>query len=391
MRGLARAILALVAPRASASKPVLCGPPPAQSLADDTPIVPNPVGHAPRRPLVAGVGIMLVVALGAVACGSPSSASSSAHRTPVARSSPGAHPGHPAHATGPSHRLAGHWAAQSAPIATAVSCTSPTFCMTIAPTQWSVWNGHAWTAPVSLSFGNAAAVACTGPQSCLATTVYGTVYAWNGAQWTAEAQLGLHSALRGISCPNPGFCEAIGQTGDAWQYNGASWTGGIVVDAVPNPTNGPTSVSCADARFCVVGDGMSQVTEFTGSRWTVPRLAAPTGQGILSVSCPTSTFCLAVTQSGQAVAWNGTRWGNPVTLTNQPLVSVSCPQVGFCIAVGIGTSVAQFDHQWVLRLLPAKTEWGGLDAVSCASADFCLAVSGGPRDFVYTSAVRSSG
>ena len=197
--------------------------------------------------------------------------------------------------------------------------------------------------------------------------------------------------LHGISCPTPGFCEAIGQTGDAWQYNGASWTGGTVIDAVPNPANGPTTISCADPGFCVVGDGMSQATELVGTQWTSPRLIDPTGEGVLSVSCPTRAFCLAVTQTGQAVAWNGVRWSTPVTLTGQALVSASCPEAGFCIAVGNGASVAQLDHQWVLRPLPAKTEWGGLDAVSCASADFCLAVSGGPRDFVYTSAVHSSG
>ena len=390
MRRLARAILALVAPRASASKPVLCGPAPPDSLADDTRALPHTARRTRwRMHLTARVGLALLVAVGAAACGS--SPSSAAHRAPAAKSPAASPPSHPTQATGPSPRLAGHWAAQSAPIATAVSCTSATFCMTIGPTQWSVWNGQTWTPQASLSFGDGAAVSCTGPRFCLATSVYGAVYAWNGSQWTAEAQLGLHSALRGISCPTPGFCEAIGQTGDAWQYNGASWTGGTVVDAVPNPANGPTTISCADPGFCVVGDGMSQATELVGTQWTSPRLIDPTGEGVLSVSCPTRAFYLAVTQTGQAVAWNGVRWSTPVTLTGQALVSASCPEAGFCIAVGNGASVAQLDHQWVLRPLPAKTEWGGLDAVSCASADFCLAVSGGPRDFVYTSAVHSSG
>lgn len=390
MRRLARAILALRAPRASTSKPDLCGPVPPDSLADDTRALPNTARRARRRMhLTARVGLALLVAVGAAACGS--SPSSAAHRAPTAKSPASSRPGHPTHATGPSHRLAGHWTAQSAPTATAVSCTSATFCMTIAPTQWSVWNGHTWTAPASLSFNNGAVLACTGPRFCMATTVYGAVYAWNGSRWTTAVQLGSSTALRSISCPTSRFCAVIGQLGDAWQYNGTSWTKGTVVDAVSDPTNGPTTISCADPRFCIVGDGMSQVTQLVGSRWTVPRVIDPTGQGVLSVSCPTSTFCLAVTQTGQAVVWNGIRWMSPVTLTDQALVSASCPEAGFCIAVGTGASVAQFDHQWVLRPLPAATEWGGLDGVSCASANFCLAVSGGPRDFVYTSTARSSG
>ena len=354
----------------------------------DGPKATLPVPHTARRTrrrmgFAARAGLTLLLLVTAAACGL-------SHPAPAAKS-PASSPGRPANPVGPSHRLAGHWTAEVAPVASAVSCTSTTFCMTIGPTQWSVWNGKTWTTQGSSSFGDGSAVSCTGPRFCLATSVYGVVYAWTGSQWTAAAQLGLHSALRSISCPTPGFCEAIGQTGDAWQYNGTSWTGGTVVDTVPNPTNGPTTISCAHPGFCIVGDGMSQATELVGTRWTSPRLIDPTGEGVLSVSCPTRAFCLAVTQTGQAVAWNGVRWSAPVTLTGQALASASCPEAGFCIAVGNGASVAQLDHQWVLRPLPAKTEWDGLDAVSCASADFCLAVSGGPRDFIYASSDRSSG
>ncbi len=343
--------------------------------------------HKRERWRLARFLVVAILAVGLGACGTPGPGGTAAHPA-NSSSAPSAQPaarGQPTHAA---HRPPGTWLAASAPVATAVSCADPTFCMTITNGSWSVWTGRHWTPPAPLATGGSlVSVSCPTPLFCMATDVSGNVFQWNGSAWSRPLNLGVRTALSAVSCPTTTFCEAVGFFGDVLRYSGASWSHPAVISTIANSTSANSTsaptISCASPAFCVVGDGLSQSVFMVAGAWSPARLVDPMGRGVLSVSCPTARFCMAVTKSGDASLWHAGHWSTPVTVSSHRLVSVSCPRAGFCLAVGTGHDVALYSGHWTLTPLPARTEWGGLSAVSCPTVQFCLAVSGGPRDFFF--------
>lgn len=318
---------------------------------------------------------------------------------------------------------AGSWVLQAAPAATTsagffdgVACASSTSCLAvgnhyttggIGVTMAESWSGTAWATskplnPVGAHASRLASVACLSATSCTAvgysfTTTAGIdtplAEGWSGTTWKLEAvplpagaTFGL---LNGVAC-STGQCIAVGDYNNgagaidplAERWNGTSWS----VETVPAPSGSPQSqlsaVSCwstgATTAACeAVGNyyTSSFVQEplaegWNGTSWalqTMPLPASATGISVGAISCPLSGTCLAVGgYSGTAGAvtlaerWNGTSWSvvstpNPSSAAGSSLSAVSCDSAEFCMAVGSYTDKTNGD-----KLVTLAESWSGL-------------------------------
>ena len=217
-------------------------------------------------------------------------------------------------------------------------------------------------------------------------------------------------SLNGVSCVTTKFCMAVGSVGESFigmppysepydqvygpgsqvysgtlieVFGGTSWK----VVRRPNPIEGGSlsSVSCTSVSFCAAvgnldtGNGFSEI--WNGSSW---RLAAvPLEDSTLSgVSCTSPNFCA----DSHGDIWNGSSWRFTTSLAN--LFSVSCTSVSFCMAVGgdlgsFGPDGRSYAYEWngstwsAAKNIPQyneETTTEILDAVSCTSANYCVAV-----------------
>jgi hypothetical protein len=157
-------------------------------------------------------------------------------------------------------------------------------------------------------------------------------------------------------------------------------------------------VSCTSAKQCVaVGESgtiRSRAETWDGTSWTptLPPLHA-TSNAFTDVSCSSPNRCMAVGSlrrdgqlHGLAEIWNGKKWYFTFsTLRVTHLDAVSCPTRTFCVAVGVNTvpnvedrAAAQYwdGQHWSLMTLPKLPAlWNaGLRGVSCVSAKRCVAV-----------------
>jgi hypothetical protein len=323
------------------------------------------------------------------------------------------------------------WSLQSTPTLTteaaftAVSCPSASFCEAWGggtpnfpgPEVAEQWNGTSWQLQTVPS--NAAAVdavSCASASFCEAIAT-GAAYNWNGSQWSAQTlPTSLSSVgLNGVSCASRRFCEMVGATNVngnsvlvAGVWNGSAWT---AQTSPPNPAGATAAdlnaVSCTAAKACeAVGVDQIQVTAndpkalaetWTGSSWTLQHAAAPAGAAnntLSSVSCVSASFCAAVgthfNSAGDEVnlaeIWNGTSWQIKATpnVTSQSgaadneLYGVSCVSASFCQAVGAGpdgpTAELWNGTVWTVQSIPGADVQP--QAVSCATADFCMEAGG---------------
>lgn len=119
--------------------------------------------------------------------------------------------------------------------------------------------------------------------------------------------------------------------------------------------------------------------------WSAPTQVAP-GEYLASVSCPTTSFCAAVGSGfqnsasgngtyGTALAWNGTRWSSPRDVDGYSgLEAVSCASPSFCVAVDMsGHAVSWNGRSWSR---PEPVANGYLTGVSCTAAGVCVALDG---------------
>lgn len=232
-------------------------------------------------------------------------------------------------------------------------------------------------------------------------------------RWSLQAASQLpYSALSGVACLSPTWCKAVGgfATSEQGPYRNVieSWNGRVwTVDPSPASEVGIFSVSCVSRTFCMaVGSTSSPGTptlieSWDGTRWSVDPSPVPPGGGaqLFGVSCASVSACMAV---GSYVApartlaesWDGTRWALVPTPNIGPsrnlLFGVSCPSVTSCTAVGYFVySKSEYEASLSLveswdgtrwSIVPSPSPAGtftGLQAVSCVSPTWCMAVGGG--------------
>jgi hypothetical protein len=255
--------------------------------------------------------------------------------------------------------------AVSLPLLAAVSCVSATLCEAVGSgfansgIAAAGWNGTSWQPQITPGLGYSA-VSCTSPSFCVAVGLSGGAM-WNGTSWSAES-LPLPSSggtYTGVSCVSTNACEAVGRAtiGGAFAagWNGTSWT----AQAVPGPPGATRAmlgkVSCTLANACeAVGASNlgGYAAAWNGTAWTAQAVAPlPPGAArdfLTDVACTSSSACTAVGYSmgsaspyarlTLAETWNGTSWSiqptpNPAA-TGNVLEGVSCASAGPCVAVG---------------------------------------------------------
>jgi hypothetical protein len=293
----------------------------------------------------------------------------------------------------------------------------------------------AWTAPTPISTGaGLTAVSCAPGGLCGAVDTNGDFVsssnpAGGAGTWTTVAiDPGASTGLVGISCPTAQFCAAISAlpgdvlvstdpAGGAAGWKATELPGGgvpqaidcptstlcVIVDstgdvitstdptggasawssASVNPGNSLDGVGCAGTALCVAaGAGLSTSTMPAGGASAWRTTTAVSGG---AVSCPTSTLCVIGGGTGDAeISTDPT--GGPSAYTDTYIdtihvletnTGVSCVAGGPCVVVGDGgDAITSLDpaggaKAWTTVNIDPSA---GLSAVSCASADLCVAV-----------------
>ena len=171
------------------------------------------------------------------------------------------------------------------------------------------------------------------------------------------------------------------------------------------------NVSCASPTMCMAGGatgidlplgGLPHTQQWNGTDWTTKAIPIPTGgtRGeVTGVSCPTTTFCEAVgiyrlsassaPDQGFAEKWNGTSWELQAApalpgATSGRLEAVSCTTATFCMAVGVGNSSSEPSSWKGITARWNGTKWeaekrppvasGYLTDISCQSASSCTVI-----------------
>jgi hypothetical protein len=217
-------------------------------------------------------------------------------------------------------------------------------------------------------------VSCQSATSCQAV---GAFQLFKGGVTTLRsvATLDNDSAASALSCASRTFCVVMDNTGHVAYDKGSGWSKRTSIDNV-----GMFAVSCVSSRFCVALDGVSRVLSYNGKRWTTPQpIGTPTDPVDATapgrLSCPVAGFCAALTDHDAAIDRNGT-WTTTANADAHVLEAVSCASRSFCIAVDKrGNAIVFNGKTWSTpkAVAPSAAYPVGLDSVSCPTKTFCAA------------------
>lgn len=323
-----------------------------------------------------------------------------------------------------SHVLHGPW--RSFPMSgaislTGVSCPDATFCVAVDdigdtvtstdPTgQAPAWRRHA----VDPGQGGLVGVSCPTRSLCVAADAHGGVLTSTrpgaGPRAWHRIQVDPH-ALSGVDCPSTRLCLLTGGGGtllaSAHPTAGArDWKAALIDPDVGSP-GGPdllTTVTCASANLCLVGDAGGDVLSSNdpagrASAWQEAALARPQ-TAISGASCPSLQFCAVIDTRvhtstdprGGASSWQPQF--QPFDPPEGP-TGVSCSSATFCVAFETTARYALTTHdELYVSTDPAggQSAWrfdgrdpaGEVTSISCQPATTtCVAVD--DRGHVLTS------
>ena len=281
--------------------------------------------------------------------------------------------------------------------ATAVSCTSTSFCLAVNDhgralrTTNPAAASPAWTATDPIDgFNGFDTVACVGTSLCV-TGEYATGKAaitTNPAAGTPTwkvAQIDGFSPITGISCPTVSLCAAVDEQGNAltstnpgaatpvWRSTPIAGIGALV------------AISCPSASLCVAVDMSGNAFVSTN-----PAAASPTwttthidGSPLSAISCVSAALCVAVDRSGFAVTSTDPGGANPGWFAT-PVGSgytggVSCPSTSMCVVVDAGHAHVSENPTADFPTWTSKELYGGgfsappMYAISCPDTGLCVA------------------
>ena len=275
----------------------------------------------------------------------------------------------------------------------AVSCASRRACMVVAGLSAAWWNGRRWGPAKrldSLQSSGLDAVSCATSRFCAAVdagnpevnpsehdsySTFASAATFNGREWTRLRAVDRSAYVTAMSCSSPAFCALITAGGLTATFDGKAWKRSSVLAA---PRGYPAHwLSCPSAGFCMATDDLGNAYELKDGRWSrpvrviTPRLSLLYG---FPVSCPARDRCVAV-GNGQAVTFNGSRWLRPRGVRGVGILgftAISCSSAQRCVAVTAAGQAVRLRGQTWSR--PATISADSLlVTVSCASSDFCLA------------------
>jgi hypothetical protein len=179
------------------------------------------------------------------------------------------------------------------------------------------------------------------------------------------------------------------------------WTAPVRVDVAATTTQPVSGLSCAGG-FCLAVDSAGRTFTWSGSWRRRPGIGRSVGF-VSGVSCASSSFCVAVANrssqsasTSYAVTWTGAGWSAPVTLYGasggaaeyERVQAVSCTSRSFCIAVGAQVGSEVFNgSRWSAR--PGRTSGtDGQGSLGCSSPSFCVNFHDGDANYWDGSAWR---
>jgi hypothetical protein len=188
-----------------------------------------------------------------------------------------------------------------------VSCPTKSFCLLENGHRLYLYADGRWSAGPKLP---ATAVSCSSSSFCVVTSHSGS--SSSGSVYRTKLgkprTVDRNSALGTVSCASSGFCLAAGAKlakgnadggGTVVSYRGHSWRPATPIASAPT---GPTSVACPSNRFCAAVDGAGNALSYDGASWA-PAIRVDSnarGKGMW-VSCPSSSFCMAIDALGYAI------------------------------------------------------------------------------------------
>ena len=255
-----------------------------------------------------------------------------------------------------------------------VSCATSTSCTAVGQYGAIVTTsdaGTTWTSRTSNTGNDLDAVSCVAPATCVAVGAAGTVLnsSDGGASWTVRISNAGSFPLNGVSCPTAAHCVASGgnQTVIVSEDGGGLW----MKEAAAGSVNG--RISCSNASDCVMVANSGGSAAFTSTDGGVMWLPT-SGGGFNGVSCPAATTTCVIVGDNGAIA-GSSNGGSTWTAISSQIVdggrAVTCVQGG-CVDVGYaGVATSADGVTWTDRTSMS------LNAVSCWSIGFCVAVRGG--------------
>jgi hypothetical protein len=261
-----------------------------------------------------------------------------------------------------------------------------------------------WASPVSIDDQppyayptEVSGVSCPSRSLCVAVDNVGDVLVSTNPSGSAKAWVRNRVAenLNAISCPSSGFCVAVGDGVIAVSSDPAG--GAPAWSTARIGSDGPLLkyVSCASASLCVATEGDSGPGEVwsssnpSGGAGAWSEVKAEGEEGVGGVSCPTSKLCVAVGSgygdnvftstdpTGGASAWTTTKIDSAKP-NSQRLSDVSCASESLCVATDEEGDVLTSTEPTGGAGAWSSAKVGGLlQAVSCASWGFCVALNRG--------------
>ena len=225
----------------------------------------------------------------------------------------------------------------------AVSCVSSSFCLAGGAHSAFVYNGTSWSTPAGVARANLTQISCATTTFCGAVDVQGMTWLFNGSSWSAPKTNVPVVTIFYISCPSSGFCMGDdNQATDTSRLQNGSWsTAGDLSVSTPQGGSEPNTgsgVSCASPSFCVALDDFGEAFTWTGGQWSPPAHFDPNLMDEEdAVSCPTANTCMVVDEIGIASRWDGHSWSSPHRIDGDEagLADVSCASAQFCMAVDL--------------------------------------------------------
>jgi hypothetical protein len=256
-----------------------------------------------------------------------------------------------------------------------VSCWAVGSCVTVSnggyeyTEQSATWSAASLVDPFGLDI---TAVTCPAKNFCVALDNAGYVLTDTQGTWTVDEQLDKSGKpFDYLSCPSPTFCLAADEYAHAWTFDGSAWTS---IGQIPE--GGVAGLTCVSSSFCVSVDLAGDFYEFDGSTWTKDSgNAGVNGPGV-SMQCVGSSFCIAMGQDAMGQdnvsILNGTSW-TTTAMTMLGGTALSCASSNFCVAV---SNTGEYSAYNGVDWSPAQTiSSGDLVSVSCVSITYCDAVS----------------
>jgi hypothetical protein len=278
-------------------------------------------------------------------------------------------------------------------------CASSTLCFVVSQGadgggRIHGWNGHKWVLLKTRLSINVVATSCASISSCFALTTNGYLFRYNGRAWTRSAhRVTGTDEWESLSCPTTALCVAIASHGLTAQRTGGTWSRTTLIPGADSPEVGALRGGCASADFCGAADfRRGRTATYQNGAWSFdanplqPPIPLSGERGLLATSCGAVNSCVTVGEDGEYWVRTASGWGPKqlIPATVDRIVTLACTSATSCIAFDRratsgeynGSTWTAFSHQSAL---------GGSfpSSVSCpiGSDDYCMLVTN-PGRFV---------